>query len=128
MNSNKKHCPRNQNDKTPANLKTVEGKVSKTRKNVQLGIGRFGIRNNWLISIGKKLEIIENYENGVNFAKLSCDFGMNELTIRAIVRRKDEIKESVRKNIENETYINNINKSKLADEMEKLLISKNKSK
>ena len=128
MDSNKKHCPRNQNDKTSANLKTVEGKVSKTRKNVQLGIGRFGIRNNWLISIGKKLEIIENYENGVNFAKLSCDFGMNELTIRAIVRRKEEIKESVRKNIENETYINNIDKSKLTDEMEKLLISKNESK
>ena len=127
MNSNKKHCPRNQNDKTPANLKSVEGKVNKTRKNVQLGIGTFGIRSNWL-SIGKKLEIIENYENGVNFAKLSCDFGMNELTIRAIVRRKEEIKESVRKNIENETYINNINKSKLADEMEKLLISKNESK
>ena len=128
MDSNKKHCPRNQNDKSPANLKTVDGKVSKTRKNVQLGIGRFGIRNNWLISIGKKLEIIENYENGVNFAKLSCDFGMHELTIRAIVRRKEEIKESVRKNIENETYINNIDKSKLTDEMEKLLISKNESK
>ena len=127
MNSNKKHCPRNQNDKTPANLKTVEGKVNKTRKNVQLGIGTFGIRSNWL-SIGKKLEIIENYENGANFAKLTCDFGMHELTIRAIVRRKEEIKESVRKNIENETYINNINKSKLADEMEKLLISKNESK
>ena len=127
MNSNKKHCLRNQNDKTPANLKTVEGKVSKTRKNVQLGIGTFGMRSNWL-SIGKKLEIIENYENGANLAKLSCDFGMHELTIRAIVRRKEEIKESVRKNIENETYINNINKSKLADEMEKLLISKNESK
>ena len=127
MNSNKKHCLRNQNDKTPANLKTVEGKVSKTRKNVQLGIGTFGMRSNWL-SIGKKLEIIENYENGANFAKLTCDFGMHELTIRAIVRRKEEIKESVRKNIENETYINNINKSKLADEMEKLLISKNESK
>ena len=127
MNSNKKHCLRNQNDKTPANLKTVEGKVSKTRKNVQLGIGTFGIRSNWL-SIGKKLEIIENYENGANFAKLCCDFGMHELTIRAIVRRKEEIKESVRKNIENETYINNINKLKLADEMEKLLISKNESK
>ena len=127
MNSNKKHCLRNQNDKTLANLKTVEGKVSKTRKNVQLGIGTFGIRSNWL-SIGKKLEIIENYENGANFAKLSCDFGMHELTIRAIVRRKEEIKESVRKNIENETYINNINKLKLADEMEKLLISKNESK
>ena len=40
----------------------------------------------------------------------------------------EEIKESVKKNIENETYINNINKSKLADEMKKLLISKNKSK
>ena len=127
MNSNKKHCLRNQNDKTPANLKTVEGKVSKTRKNVQLGIGTFGMRSNWL-SIGKKLEIIENYENGANFAKLTCDFGMHELTIRAIVRRKEEIKESVRKNIENETYINNINKLKLADEMEKLLISKNESK
>ena len=127
MNSNKKHCLRNQNDKTLANLKTVEGKVSKTRKNVQLGIGTFGIRSNWL-SIGKKLEIIENYENGANFAKLTCDFGMHELTIRAIVRRKEEIKESVRKNIENETYINNINKLKLADEMEKLLISKNESK
>ena len=127
MNSNKKHCPRNQNDKNPANLKTVEGKVSKTRKNVQLGIGTFGIRSNWL-SIGKKLEIIENYENGANFAKLTCDFGMHELTIRAVVRRKDEIKESVRKNIENETFIKNINKCKLADEMEKLLISKNESK
>ena len=127
MNSNKKHCLRNQNDKTLANLKTVEGKVSKTRKNVQLGIGTFGIRSNWL-SIGKKLEIIENYENGANFTKLCCDFGMHELTIRAIVRRKEEIKESVRKNIENETYINNINKLKLADEMEKLLISKNESK
>ena len=115
MDSNKKHCPRNQNDKNPANLKTVEGKVSKTRKNVQLGIGRFGIRNNWLISIGKKLEIIENYENGVNFAKLSCDFGMHELTIRAIVRRKEEIKESLRKKIENGTFINNIDKLKLAD-------------
>ena len=67
------------------------------RKNVQLGIGRFGIRNNWLLSIGKKLEIIENYENGVNFAKLSSDFGMHELTIRAIVRRKEEIKDSVKK-------------------------------
>ena len=127
MNSNKKHCLRNQNDKTPANLKTFEGKVSKTRKNVQLGIGTFGMRSNWL-SIGKKLEIIENYENGSNFAKLTCDFGMHELTIRAIVRRKEEIKESVRKNIENETYINNIDKSKLADEMEKLLLSKNESK
>ena len=128
MDSNKKHCPRNQNDKTSANLKTVEGKVSKTRKNVQLGIGRFGIRNNWLISIGKKLEIIENYENGVNFAKLSCDFGMHELTIRAIVRRKEEIKESLWKDIENDTYINNIDKLKLADEMEKLLITKNERK
>ena len=97
-------APRNQNDKTPANLKTVEGKVNKTRKNIQLGIGTFGIRSNWL-SIGKKLEIIENYEKGVNFAKLSCDFGMHELTIRAIVRRKEEIKESLRKNIENETFV-----------------------
>ena len=53
---------------------------------------------------------------------------MHELPIRAIVQRKEEIKESVRKNIENKTYINYINKLKLADEMEKLLISKNKSK
>ena len=40
----------------------------------------------------------------------------------------EEIKESVRKNIENETFIKNINKCKLADEMEKLLISKNENK
>ena len=79
-------------------------------------------------SLKTKVNEKENYENGANFAKLSCDFDMHELTIRAIVRRKEEIKESVRKNIENETYINNINKSKLADEMEKLLISKNESK
>ena len=79
-------------------------------------------------SLKTKVNKKENYEIGADFAKLTCDFGMHELTIRAIVRRKEEIKESVRKNIENKTYINYINKLKLADEMEKLLISKNENK
>ena len=110
---------RNQTDKTQARLKTtLDGKVNKTRKNVNYGM------RNWL-SIERKFEIIEAYENGANFEKLSCDFGMHELTIRAIIRRKEEIKVSVRK--DNETHVDNIHKSKLADEMEKLLIS-NKSK
>ena len=116
-----RHYARNQTDKTQAKHKTVDGKINKTRKNVHHGI------RNWL-SIDRKLEIIEAYENNrANFATLSYDFGMHELTIRAIIRRKEEIKASVKKNIANENYDDNIDKSKLADEMEKLLIS-NQSK
>ena len=36
-------------------------------------------------SLKTKVNEKENYENGANFAKLTCDFGMHELTIRAIV-------------------------------------------
>ena len=116
-----RHYARNQTDKTQAKHKTVDGKINKTRKNVHHGT------RNWL-SIDRKLEIIEAYENNrANFAKLSYDFGMHELTVRAIIRRKEEIKASVKKNIANENYDDNIDKSKLADEMEKLLIS-NQSK
>ena len=108
---------RNQTDKTQAKHKTVDGKINKTRKNVQQGT------RNWL-SIDRKLEIIEAYENNrANFAKLSYDFGMHELTVRAIIRRKEEIKASVKKNIATKNYDDNIDKSKLADDMEKLLIS-----
>ena len=109
---------RNQTDKTQARLKTtLDGKVNKTRKNVNYGM------RNWL-SIERKFEIIEAYENGANFEKLSYDFDMHELTIRAIIRRKEEIKASVKKNMANESYVDNIDiKSNLADEMKKLLIS-----
>ena len=113
-----RHYARNQTDKTQAKHKTVDGKINKTRKNVQQGT------RNWL-SIDRKLEIIEAYENNrANFAKLSYDFGMHELTIRAIIRRKEEIKASVRKNVANESNVdNNDSKSNLADDMKKLLIS-----
>ena len=109
---------RNQTDKTQAKLKmTLDGKVNKTRKNVNSGI------RNWL-SIERKFEIIEAYEKGANFEKLSCNFGMHELTIRAIIRRKEEIKASVRKNVANKSNVdNNDSKSNLADELKKLLIS-----
>ena len=106
------HYARNQTDKTQEKHKTVDGKINKTRKT-----------RNWL-SIDRKLEIIEAYENNrANFAKLSYDFGMHELTVRAIIRKKEEIKASVKKNIATENYDDNIDKSKLADDMEKLLIS-----
>ena len=36
-------------------------------------------------SLRMKVNEKENYENGANFAKLSFDFGMHDLTIRAIV-------------------------------------------
>ena len=113
-----RHYARNQTDKTQEKHKTVDGKINKTRKNVQQGT------RNWL-SIDRKLEIIEAYENNrANFAKLSYDFGMHELTIRAIIRRKEEIKASVRKNVANESNVdNNDSKSNLADDMKKLLIS-----
>ena len=112
------HYARNQTDKTQEKHKTVDGKINKTRKNVQQGT------RNWL-SIDRKLEIVEAYENNrANFAKLSYDFGMHELTIRAIIRRKEEIKASVRKNVANESNVdNNDSKSNLADDTKKLLIS-----
>ena len=107
-----RHYARDQTDKTQAKHKTVDGKINKTRKT-----------RNWL-SIDRKLEIIEAYENNrANFAKLSYDFGMHELTVRAIIRKKEEIKASLKKNTANENYDDNIDKSKLADDMEKLLIS-----
>ena len=49
-------------------------------------------RRIWL-TLEKKLEIIKNYENGSRIAKIARERGMNESSVRTIVRKKEQIKE-----------------------------------
>ena len=44
-------------------------------------------------TLAEKLEIIQLRENGAKICKIAFDKSMNEASVRAILKRKDEIKE-----------------------------------
>ena len=44
------------------------------------------------LSDAEKLDIIERFENGERKSHIARDLGMNESTIRTIIKRKEELK------------------------------------
>ena len=56
--------------------------------NIILGVKRSRLR----LSAAEKMDIIERFENGERKSHIARDLGMNESTIRTIIKRKEELK------------------------------------
>ena len=56
--------------------------------NIILGVRRSRLR----LSDAEKMDIIERFENGERKSHIARDLGMNESTIRTIIKKKEELK------------------------------------
>ena len=65
-------------------LRNLEIKVV----HIVLGVRRSRLR----LSDAEKMDIIERFENGERKSHIARDLGMNESTIRTIIKRKEELK------------------------------------
>ena len=78
-------------------------------------------KRKWL-TLEKKLAIIKCYEDGASFAKIARENGMNESSVRAIIKKKDKIKDHEMSATSYSSKMITKNRSPVMENMEHLLM------